>query len=345
MNYVSVRVQAEYERFKQGKRSQCAALFIDGMIPDPDDFHQQFNLFMKIRPNTSIMPHDEKLGNISRATAKRGIVSSVDCKTCLPATDKLVAFDRYSCLSKYHFGRIYSFPSRRDPVKGCNDICRHCGEWCNDPDAMIWKEYICLIGMYSNKIPEREHPLQVDPLNNAIPTYPYPFMCLRCYDQIYKENIENHDGYARIMGKKYEIDHIFLMNIDEYPHMKLPVVKKRRKTWNVGSIQKIDVKSLSFLHLDGYFHDNVISRGRNEQFSCWLCGDLVDFKRAYIVEGIPEQKLPIKITTDGKPKKNPFKGFYIKSCTGCMSKSETDRGVAYPFGIKYKMETVYHIND
>jgi hypothetical protein len=347
MKYVSVRVQAEYEKFKQGERNQYAVLFINGMIPDSMNFHQQFDLFMKVRPKMHIFRHSERSSAFMhfKRTDDGFVVSDFVGDKFDSEIHIQLATKRYSKLDNYRFGRIYSFPSRRDVVKGCNDICRHCGEWCNDPDAAIWKEYVCLIGMYNGKIPEREHPLQVDPINNSVSTYPYPFVCLKCYEQIYKENTDEHGGYARFMWKEYEIDHVFFMNVEAYPHMKTPV-KPRRKTWNKTTVQKIEPSVLDLLRKDGFFHI-IISEKDNNPFYCWICGTLESADvRGNFVSGRAIRKLPVKSTSDNVIPYPSETGEYILICDDCEEEADqTDPPVFYPFGIKFIEDSRCRIND
>jgi len=352
MKYVSARVQAEYEKFKQGERSQCTALFIDGMIPDPTNFHQQFDLFMKVRPKIPTSEHLEeserhldenyniKPGGFERAAFWQNFSGS-------DRNGIQVPLQRFSELKKYKFGNIYNFPSRRDPVKGCNDICRHCGKWCNDPNAETWKEYICLIGRYRVKIPEREHHLQVDPLNHKEPTYPYPFVCMNCYKCIYEEILTKFYGYSRFMHKQYEIDRIFLMNVESYSHMKVPVVKSRRKTWNkTTTVQKIEPSVLDLLREDGFFHI-IISEKDNNSFYCWICGTLESADvRGNFVSGRAIRKLPVKSTSDNVIPYPSETGEYILICDDCEEEADqTDPPAFYPFGIKFIEDSRCRIND
>jgi hypothetical protein len=329
------------------------------MIPDPTNFHQQFDLFMKVRPKIPISEHLEEseryldkkytyrmppgMPGFERAKFWRdysiGFDGSQKDGICVP-------LQRFSVLNQYKFGKIYNFPSRRDPVKGCNDICRHCGKWCNDPNAETWNPYVCLIGRYRVKIPERAHHLQVDPLDNAEPTYPYPFVCMACYKNSYEEILTTFDGYSRFMHKQYEIDHIFLMNVDKYPHMQLPVVKKRRKTWNTTTtIQKLEPTILPLLRDDGFFHI-IISQEDHNPFYCWICGILKSANvRGRFVAGIAAHKLPVKSANNRiipYPSKN---GEYILVCEKCDNDNETRPRVFYPFGIKFTVHYNSHIND
>jgi hypothetical protein len=148
------------------------------------------------------------------------------------------------------------------------------------------------------------------------------------------------------MYKKYEIDHIFLMNIDEYPHMKLPIIKKRRKAWNTKTtIQKLEPTILPLLRDDGFFHI-IISQEDHNPFYCWICGILKSANvRGRFVAGIAAHKLPVKSANNRiipYPSKN---GEYILVCEKCDNDNETRPRVFYPFGIKFTVHYNSHIND
>jgi len=143
--FKSHRVQAEYERFLAGERNRYAALFIDGVITNRRDFHQQFDLYVKLTPY-----------------ADRGEFSVESGK-----------WDREK-LDNYYFNDTYSFPHQRLQRRGCNDICWCCGNWCVElgGDAKF-STYVCLIGKFrqGNKHHHiREKPFMPDPMDPRNPT-------------------------------------------------------------------------------------------------------------------------------------------------------------------------------
>jgi hypothetical protein len=314
--FKSHRVQAEYERFLAGEINRYAALFIAGVIPNRRDFHQQFDLYVKLTPY-----------------ADRGEFSVESGE-----------WDREK-LDQYNFNDNYSFPHQRIQSRGCNDICWCCGNWCVELTGNAkFGTYVCLIGKFRNANRHhhiREKSFLSDPIDQRYPTPPYPFLCWNCYNSHYKTLIS-----IRFFGHVYVIDHAFIMNEDYYDFCTKPLFEKRTLSRNLKwrKLNTIPLKILALLNLEGQFVFFQLSSGGDYNVMCALCGDRVGFNtRASYMAGRPAQIFPMLLYTNGKRDYDDSLGWFIDVCDDCMR--DSDGRTYFPFGIEFKPDEIFRIND
>jgi len=357
MSYTSHRVNREHQAFVTGVRNRYSALFIRGVIKKPNDFHQQFDLYVKLRPKEiKVSEHNEESEKYLDPKHHSHHLVARRISTTKQYGDTICApLSRFSKLNENRFGKVYNFPSRRDPVKGCNDICRHCAEWCFPLDSEEpWGRYVCLIGHYRrNPAPERDRPWQVDPMDAEVATYPYPFVCWKCYTSEYRNVIEKFDGQTRFLHRQFDIDHAFIMNVDPYLHTARPTQQQRRHTWNNAvCLEKMPLSVLeNLLQNDGLFALTVDYVGGGDlNCQCHWCGREISHReRARYIGGCAVSSFPVRWLKNGAPQSNndayDYEDF-IWMCRDCFCEiSPADDTILYPFGTRFKVEYNADIND
>lgn len=312
--YRSCRVQAEYEKFLAGERNRYSPLFIYGVIPKSNNFHQQFDIFIR-------------LTNFLEMEMMNGV-------------------QNLRKLDSFKHGSKWSTPSCRSEA-GCNDICWCCGEWCAKKRGDKFTTYICLIGRFRGPVPVREkQPPCADPMANSYPTAVYPFLCWTCYERYYRTSF-----ILKLFDNIYIVDHISYVNDGMYNFALQPLkpirVRARNQQWS--RLNAVNPKLFELLDTTGLFNLNsfIGIDGNGVNFICELCGREITTEKASHIQGTPIRKyLPTKVFINGIREEKPYAtGIYFRACDICVYDDEFEpRNVYFPYGIRFKVEVISKLN-